>query len=87
MKAKDVKIGEVYTVKVSGQPTDVVITATSPYGGWIGINQKTRREVRFKTAGRLRSHVNADHKAFSEGMQSVGLTSTKDPISGKTYWE
>jgi len=54
MKASQVKIGEVYTVKVSGKLTDVRITGESQYGGWDGINEATGRGVRFKTAGRLR---------------------------------
>jgi hypothetical protein len=57
MKAKDVHIGETYEVKVSGKIQPVRITAESPYGGWVGINTETGREVRFRTAGRLRINI------------------------------
>jgi hypothetical protein len=55
MKKKDVVIGRIYFVKVSGKIVPVKLTAESPHGGWIGVNTKTGREVRIKTAGRLRA--------------------------------
>ena len=54
MKRKDVEIGGIYAVKVSGKVVPVRLDRESPYGGWIGINTKTRREVRIRTAGKLR---------------------------------
>jgi hypothetical protein len=54
MKAKDIKIGETYVAKVSGELTVVYLTSESKYGGWNGINQKTGREIHIKTGGRLR---------------------------------
>ena len=54
MKKREVRIGETYTVKVSGQLAPVRITGASPCGGWTGINTKTSREVRIRTAARLR---------------------------------
>jgi len=54
MKKSEVKIGEVYRVKVSGTIADVHITGENPYGGWDGINVATRRKVRIKSAHRLR---------------------------------
>lgn len=54
MKESQVRIGETYTVKVSGQLAPVRITGECPYGGWTGINTKTNREVRIRTAARLR---------------------------------
>ncbi len=54
MKKCEVRIGETYTVKASGQLAPVRITEPSPHGGWIGINTKTNREVRIRTAARLR---------------------------------
>lgn len=54
MKKNQVRIGETYTVKVSGQLAPVRVKGTSPYGGWIGVNTKTNREVRIRTAARLR---------------------------------
>lgn len=54
MKKHQVRIGETYTVKVSGRLAPVRITGSSSHGGWIGINTKTNREVRIRTAARLR---------------------------------
>jgi len=57
MKKQDVLIGESYYVKVSGLLTPVKIIRESQYGGWEGINEKTRRAVRIKSAQRLRMRV------------------------------
>jgi hypothetical protein len=56
MKASDVKIGHVYLVKVSGKLARVRIDRDVPYPlkGWWGTNEATGRDVRIKTAGRLR---------------------------------
>jgi hypothetical protein len=54
MKKADVKVGEVYAVKVSGNMAPVVIDEEHPKGGWNGTNQETNRQVRIKTAQRLR---------------------------------
>jgi len=54
MKKSEVRIGETYTVKVSGQLAPVRVTCACPYGGWTGVNTKTNREVRIRTAAKLR---------------------------------
>jgi hypothetical protein len=54
MKAKDVQIGQVYTIKVAANITGVRITEEHPYGGWSGINIKTNKPVRIRTASRIR---------------------------------
>jgi hypothetical protein len=54
MKKKDVQIGQTYAVKVSGQIRPVKLTAESPYGGWLGRNMQSGREVRIKSAAKLR---------------------------------
>lgn len=58
MKKKDVVIGGEYVAKVSGKLTTVRIKSER-YGGsgWIGVNVKTGREVRIRTAARLRNEV------------------------------
>ena len=67
MRKSEVRIGEVYRVKVSGIIANVHITGESPYGGWDGINIATKRKVRIKSARRLRGLaakplVNRDEK-------------------------
>ena len=59
MKKADVQIGAVYTAKVSGRLTHVRITGTCDYGGWVGINVATGREIRIRGAQRLRREVTA----------------------------
>lgn len=54
MKRSQVQVGGVYAVKVSGKVARVRLTRESVYGGWDGQNLDTGREVRVKTAGRLR---------------------------------
>ena len=54
MKKAEVQIGSTYIVKVSGVLAKVRITGDSPYGGWRGTNLATRREVRIRSAARLR---------------------------------
>jgi len=54
MKKADVKVGDVYAVKVSGNVVPVVIDQEQPQGGWVGTNQETNRQVRVKSAQRLR---------------------------------
>jgi len=54
MKKADVKIGSVYGAKVSGKVVPVRIDAESAHGGWAGTNQATGKQVRIKSARRLR---------------------------------
>ncbi len=57
MKKADVSIGSTYIVKVSGRLAPVTILRESRYGGWIGRNQLTGREVRIRSAARLRRPI------------------------------
>ena len=57
MKKNQVRIGGTYTAKVSGFVVPVRILNESPRGDWVGINILTKREVRIKTAARLRREI------------------------------
>jgi len=57
MKKSEVQIGKTYTAKVSGFVVPVRIVSESPHGGWVGINILTHREVRIRTAARLRREI------------------------------
>ncbi len=57
MKKADIRIGGTYTAKVSGKLTTIRIASESPYGGWNAVNVQTGREVRIRTAARLRKPV------------------------------
>ena len=57
MQKHNIKVGSTYIVKVSGTLTKVRITREHPRGGWYGTNLATGREIRIRTAARLRSEV------------------------------
>ena len=57
MQKHNVKVGSTYIVKVSGTLTRVRITREHARGGWYGTNLATGREIRIRTAARLRSEV------------------------------
>jgi len=66
VKKSDVKVGGEYVAKVSDKLTTVKITGESRHGGWDAKNVKTGKEVRIKSAQRLRGPA----------------TSPKDPAKG-----
>ena len=55
MQKHNVKIGTTYIVKVSGRLAKVRLTRQHDRGGWYGTNTATGREIRIRTAARLRS--------------------------------
>jgi hypothetical protein len=57
MQKHNVKIGTTYIVKVSGTLSKVRITREHDRGGWYGTNLATGREIRIRTAARLRSEA------------------------------
>ena len=57
MQKRNVHIGTTYIVKVSGTLAKVRLTREHPRGGWFGTNQATGREIRIRTAARLRSEA------------------------------
>ena len=57
MQKQNIKVGSTYIVKVSGTLTRVRITRAHNRGGWYGTNLSTGREIRIRTAARLRSEV------------------------------
>lgn len=57
MKKNEVTLGMTYIVKVSGAETKVRLDAESPFGGWVGTNLATKRQVRIRTAAKLRRRV------------------------------
>lgn len=57
MKQKDVVIGKIYAVKVSGNVVPVRIDRESQYGGWDGTNMDTGRKIRIKSVQRLRYEI------------------------------
>jgi hypothetical protein len=60
MQKQNVHIGSTYIVKVSGTLAKVRLTREHPRGGWYGTNLATGREIRIRTAARLRSEAPPD---------------------------
>lgn len=54
MKNDDVQIGKVYIMKVSQRLTKVRVDGLCSYGGWLGTNLATGREVRVRSGRKLR---------------------------------
>ena len=72
MQKHNVKVGMTYIVKVSGTLAKVRLTREHPRGGWYGTNLATGREIRIRTAARLRSEVPpAQGISFDEARQIV----------------
>ncbi len=59
MRKSQVTIGGTYAAKVSDRIVPVTLIAENRFGGWIGRNEKTGRDVRIKSAARLRFPVEA----------------------------
>ena len=57
MQKQNVHIGTTYVVKVSGRLAKVQITREHDRGGWYGTNLATGREIRIRTAARLRAEA------------------------------
>ena len=62
MKKNEIQIGKIYVAKVlgKGKLVPVRIDLISDHGGWMGTNMKTLKNVRIKTAGRLRMEWNSN---------------------------
>lgn len=71
MKKRDIEIGETYIAKVSGVLTKVRIKRESPYGGWQGVNLATGREIRIRSAARLRRHADAPHGRLADSSPKI----------------
>ena len=81
MRKAEVEVGGLYLVKVSGNLARVRITGESPYGGClpaapsgsaaqagVGVNTRTNREVRVRTAARLRTRLDGSGAAPKGGV-------------------
>ena len=54
MKKNEVKVGKVYSAKVTGKMVPVRIDAVNPHGGWEATNMVTKKRIFIKSAQRLR---------------------------------
>ena len=67
MTKSEVKLGGVYTAKVTNKLVQVRIEAESRYGGWDATNLATGKKVRIKSAQRLHAETQAPKKASGKG--------------------
>jgi hypothetical protein len=80
MTKRDVVLGHVYAVKVSGRIQQVRLVAESPHGGWVGRNLQTGREVRIRSAARIRypirqaSHEPQANQRFQQELTERGAS-------------
>ena len=71
MQKQNVHLGTTYIVKVSGTLAKVRLTREHPRGGWYGTNLATGREIRIRTAARLRAEVPAQGITNEEARRIV----------------
>ena len=66
MKKSEVKVGACYAAKVGSGMGTVRIDRVNPQGGWDGMNLRTNRAVRIKTASCLRGETRAPGRVVTK---------------------
>ena len=85
MKKNKVRIGGVYVAKVTNRLVEVRIDGTNRHGGWNATNIRTGRNIRIKSAQRLRSEVKKMTKVESrEATEAPATSDAKSEIASKT---
>jgi hypothetical protein len=89
MKKAAVEVGLTYVVKVSGRLAPVKIESVSEYGGWVGRNTRTGREIRIRSAQKLRRVVTPDNTPTLDeridGFRQRTSVLRNDPITHSAY--
>jgi hypothetical protein len=82
MQKSEVKIGGIYTAKVTNKLVQVRIEAESRYGGWDATNLGTNKKVRIKSAQRLRAAVGDDGTPKGKGgKKAMGSTEGQPAVT------
>jgi hypothetical protein len=81
MKKNEVQIGATYQVSVTGKLAPVKIVRENPHGGWNGVNVDTKREVRIKSAQRLRKRLDAAPRELPS--ERLGVPPTTPDVDAK----
>ena len=81
MKKDEVQIGATYQVSVTGKLAPVRIVRGNPHGGWNGVNVDTKRDVRIKSAQRLRKRIDAAPRALPS--ERLGVPPTTPDVDAK----
>jgi hypothetical protein len=84
MKKNDVKVGGLYTAKVSDKLVAVRIESAHSKGGWNAINTATGKRIHIKSAQRLRGAVKGATKAKAPEASELAVDSdAKDKAPAK----
>lgn len=89
MRKSEVRIGGVYVAKVSNSVTTVRLDSDNPYGGWFATNLATGRQVRIKTAARLRREAADPRPRRQKAQDTLEDLRNADRIyekDGALYW-
>jgi hypothetical protein len=74
VKKIDIGLNRVYEAKVAGKLAPVRILAAHSNGGWIGRNERTGREVRIRSAARLRREIGWGRLDRIRRLRESGMT-------------
>lgn len=77
MKKEDIKIGNTYSAKITDKVVPIRIDAEHDSGGWIATNLKTNRQVRIKSAQKLRGEVKTNPAAAKSRQPMKKLTAAE----------
>jgi len=84
MKKNEVKVGGLYTSKVSDKLVTVRIDSTHSQGGWNATNTRTGKRIRIKSAQRLRGEAKKTTKAeVPEAADTAVANDEKAEAAGK----
>ena len=75
MKKADVVLGGKYIAKVSGKLAVVRVDTECHHGGWWGVNVKTGRSIRIRSAQRLRAPAGGKYVITCNGRYVDGESS------------
>ena len=64
MKKSEITLGAFYQAKISGRLTVIQLDYESEYGGWYGTNLATSKQVRIRSAAKLRKQVSRPAAEF-----------------------
>ncbi|MFO8012079.1 MAG: hypothetical protein R6X20_02120, partial [Phycisphaerae bacterium] len=87
MKKAQIQVGGTYAAKVSGKVVPVRIDAESTHGGWTGTNQATGKQVRIKSARRLRYAMAKKDGKWRRVAAGGGKDATRANVGGDTAAE
>lgn len=77
MKKDQVKVGNVYSAKITDKVVPVRIDAENRNGGWDGTNLQTNRKVRIKSAQKLRGQIKVPDAVKDEKANPAAKAKTK----------